>query len=45
MAFLACIAGVTFPITGTILWINRVRKKNPSSAPIEAEEEFEEAVA
>jgi uncharacterized iron-regulated membrane protein len=45
IALLACIAGVTFPITGTILWINRIRKKKPSSAPIEAEEEVEEAMA
>ena len=27
IAFLACIAGVTFPITGTILWINRLSKE------------------
>jgi uncharacterized iron-regulated membrane protein len=27
IAFLACIAGVTFPITGTILWINRLNKE------------------
>jgi uncharacterized iron-regulated membrane protein len=27
IAFLACIAGVTFPITGVIMWINRLRKK------------------
>ncbi len=27
IAFLSCIAGVTFPITGLILWINRLNKK------------------
>jgi uncharacterized iron-regulated membrane protein len=27
IAFLACIAGVTFPMTGTILWINRLNKE------------------
>ncbi|HEX8278309.1 MAG TPA: PepSY-associated TM helix domain-containing protein, partial [Segetibacter sp.] len=27
IAFLVCIFGVTFPITGTIMWINRLRKK------------------
>lgn len=27
IAFLACIAGVTFPVTGTILWINRLNKE------------------
>jgi uncharacterized iron-regulated membrane protein len=32
IAFLACIAGVTFPITGVILWINRLKKeKNKQS--------------
>ena len=28
IAFLACIAGVTFPISGVILWLNRMRKKD-----------------
>jgi uncharacterized iron-regulated membrane protein len=36
IAFLACVAGVTFPITGTILWINRLskekKKKNKKAA-------------
>ncbi|HEY9044878.1 MAG TPA: PepSY-associated TM helix domain-containing protein [Ohtaekwangia sp.] len=27
IAFLSCIAGVTFPVTGVILWINRLNKK------------------
>jgi uncharacterized iron-regulated membrane protein len=27
LAFLCCLAGFTFPITGTILWINRLRTK------------------
>lgn len=27
IAFLACVMGVTFPVTGTIMWINRLRKK------------------
>jgi len=27
IAFLACLAGVTFPITGVIMWINRLKKK------------------
>ncbi|MFN7120337.1 MAG: PepSY-associated TM helix domain-containing protein [Saprospiraceae bacterium] len=27
IAFLACLAGVTFPITGVIMWINRLQKK------------------
>jgi uncharacterized iron-regulated membrane protein len=27
IAFIVCILGVTFPITGTIMWINRLRKK------------------
>lgn len=28
IAFLVCVLGVTFPITGTIMWINRLRKKS-----------------
>lgn len=28
VAFLSCIAGVTFPISGIILWLNRLRKKD-----------------
>ena len=27
IAFIACLLGVTFPITGTIMWYNRTRKK------------------
>ncbi len=27
IAFLSCIAGVTFPLTGVIMWINRLKKK------------------
>lgn len=27
IAFLACIAGVTFPITGVIMWLNRLKKE------------------
>jgi uncharacterized iron-regulated membrane protein len=27
IAFIVCVLGVTFPITGTIMWINRLRKK------------------
>ncbi len=26
LAFLACVAGVTFPVTGVILWLNRLKK-------------------
>jgi uncharacterized iron-regulated membrane protein len=38
IALLACIAGFTFPVTGTILWLNRIRKnkekktKKPASS-------------
>jgi uncharacterized iron-regulated membrane protein len=27
LAFIVCLMGVTFPITGTIMWLNRTRKK------------------
>jgi len=30
IAFIVCLLGVTFPITGTIMWWNRTRKKNRS---------------
>ena len=26
VAFLACVAGVTFPVTGVVLWLNRLKK-------------------
>lgn len=32
IAFLACVAGVTFPITGVIMWINRLKKKDKKKA-------------
>jgi uncharacterized iron-regulated membrane protein len=46
IAFLACALGVTFPITGTIMWINRLRKKNRTKKtgtrqPVLIDEEFE----
>jgi uncharacterized iron-regulated membrane protein len=28
IAFMACIAGTTFPITGVILWLNRLKTRN-----------------
>jgi uncharacterized iron-regulated membrane protein len=28
IAFLACVCGVTFPVTGTIMWIKRLRRNN-----------------
>ena len=28
IAFITCLLGVTFPITGTVMWYNRTRKKN-----------------
>jgi uncharacterized iron-regulated membrane protein len=27
IAFIACIAGTTFPVTGVILWLNRLKKQ------------------
>ncbi|HSU50586.1 MAG TPA: PepSY-associated TM helix domain-containing protein [Segetibacter sp.] len=32
VAFLVCVLGVTFPVTGTIMWINRLRKKKVKQA-------------
>ena len=35
VAFLACVLGVTFPITGTIMWLNRLKKnKRRKVAPL-----------
>jgi uncharacterized iron-regulated membrane protein len=31
IAFLTCIAGVTFPVTGVILWLNRLSKEKKKS--------------
>lgn len=31
IAFVVCLLGVTFPITGTIMWYNRTRKKNTAA--------------
>jgi uncharacterized iron-regulated membrane protein len=28
IAFICCIAGVTFPVTGVIMWLNRLKKKD-----------------
>ena len=32
IAFIVCLLGVTFPITGTIMWYNRTRKKYRKSS-------------
>lgn len=31
IAFVVCLLGVTFPITGTIMWYNRTKKKNTAA--------------
>ncbi len=38
LAFIVCLLGVTFPITGTIMWINRTRKKKRAAANTEVNE-------
>ena len=42
IAFIVCLFGVTFPITGTIMWYNRTRKKTKKNAVLArlAEEEL-----
>jgi uncharacterized iron-regulated membrane protein len=35
LAFFVCILGVTFPATGTIIWINRLNKKKKKLAGVE----------
>jgi uncharacterized iron-regulated membrane protein len=50
IAFLACFLGVTFPITGTIMWINRLRKKKKPangkvlSKQLVADDDYEDEV-
>lgn len=39
IAFIVCLFGVTFPITGTIMWINRTRKKKSGRKTINLTEE------
>jgi len=39
VAFIVCLLGVTFPVTGVILWINRTRKKKKSVSQIREVEE------
>jgi uncharacterized iron-regulated membrane protein len=38
VAFVVCLFGVSFPITGTIMWWNRVKKKKkvPRIEPVPA---------
>ncbi|ANE51124.1 PepSY-associated TM helix domain-containing protein [Flavisolibacter tropicus] len=36
IALLVCIMGVTFPITGVIMWINRTKKSKKKSGPMHA---------
>jgi uncharacterized iron-regulated membrane protein len=31
LAFLVCLAGISFPVTGTIMWFNRIKKKEKKS--------------
>ena len=39
IAFMVCVFGVTFPITGTIMWVNRTRKKKNAAQRIKVKEE------
>jgi uncharacterized iron-regulated membrane protein len=43
IAFIVCILGVTFPVTGTIMWINRIRKKKKAEKVATQDEEIEYA--
>jgi uncharacterized iron-regulated membrane protein len=38
IAFIVCLLGVTFPITGTIMWINRTRKKGKKASGVLSKE-------
>jgi uncharacterized iron-regulated membrane protein len=45
IAFLSCVAGVTFPVTGVIIWINRLRKKDKKKKKRGARSEKQEVDA
>jgi uncharacterized iron-regulated membrane protein len=32
IGFIACLLGASFPVTGTIMWLNRIRKKKKVAA-------------
>jgi uncharacterized iron-regulated membrane protein len=38
IAFITCLLGVTFPITGTVMWINRIRKKKKGVKTVQKRE-------
>jgi uncharacterized iron-regulated membrane protein len=40
IAFIVCLLGVTFPITGTVMWYNRTRKKSTAERKRTAEAEM-----
>jgi uncharacterized iron-regulated membrane protein len=33
IAFIVCLLGTTFPVTGVIMWLNRTRKKKKLYGP------------
>jgi uncharacterized iron-regulated membrane protein len=40
IAFIVCLFGASFPVTGVIMWLNRIRKKNRQrSVPVLTEED------
>lgn len=41
LAFVVCLLGVTFPITGTIMWLNRTKKGKRPSLKAERQAELE----
>ncbi|TCJ13225.1 PepSY domain-containing protein [Flaviaesturariibacter flavus] len=41
LAFIVCLLGVTFPITGTIMWWNRTRKRRKDGKKVLLTEEIE----
>ena len=43
IAFIVCLLGVTFPITGVIMWINRTRKKKNAAVSKAVEAEMAES--
>jgi uncharacterized iron-regulated membrane protein len=38
IGFIACLLGASFPVTGTIMWLNRMRKKRKNRAGVTKEE-------
>jgi len=44
IAFIVCITGTTFPVTGVILWLNRLKKQRKKKSKKKRAEETESKI-